>query len=194
MPETTHQQLLLGTHRGDHLAAVSLYRAFAPRMLAYARALLRHDASAEDAVQHAFVRILTTSPDELARVQDVLAWLVCLTRHAALNSERSSARASLREKMKAGHERLNGQHHTEGSQEELLAAINELADDHRELLLLKHVAGLSFDQMALSLNENRNTLASRYKSALNQLRSALPATQARISTPARPRRTEVHHE
>lgn len=185
------KQLLLDTHRGDHHAAVALYREFSPRMLAYARALIRHDVCAEDAVQQAFVRTLGCKQDELARVQDVLAWLVQLTRHASINALRTRTRSSLREKMRAGHERMNGTHAggaaaaAPDSEEELVTAMNSLADDLRELLLLKHVAGLTFDQMALSLGENRNTLASRYAKAVGELKSRLSSVSGARTTGGR---------
>ena len=52
-----------------------------------------------------------------------------------------------------------------------LAALDALGEDDREVLILKHAAGLSFDQIALALEQNRNTVASRYRRAADFLRS-----------------------
>ncbi|MFN7021495.1 MAG: RNA polymerase sigma factor [Phycisphaerales bacterium] len=197
MPDPTARQLLLGTHRGDAEAAARLYRRFAPRMLAYARALLGRSARtgvADDAVQQAFVHVLAARAEVVERVEDELAWLIRLTRNAALNARRTQTRSALREKMRAGLERRTPSSAADGSLEELLAAVSTLEDDHRELLLLRHVAGLTFEQMALALEENRNTLATRYRAALVRLREMMPAKNPTRHAAATFRPTEVHHE
>jgi DNA-directed RNA polymerase specialized sigma24 family protein len=39
--------------------------------------------------------------------------------------------------------------------------------------MLKHAGGLTFDQIALALDINRSTAASRYRAAIERLRAAL---------------------
>jgi DNA-directed RNA polymerase specialized sigma24 family protein len=51
-----------------------------------------------------------------------------------------------------------------------MAAISE---DDREVLLFRHVADLSFRQIAEILGEPRSTIASRYTAALDRIRSLL---------------------
>lgn len=197
MAGTRANQLLLDTHRGDHDAAAALFREFSPRMLAYARAFVRGDTrggAAEDAVQQAFVQVLTTTPEVLAAVEDTLGWLIRLTRNAALNTLRTHKRSTLREKMRAGLARRNGSHGAIGPRDELVNALSGLADEHRELLLLRHIAGLSFEQMAYSLGENRNTVAARYRTALGVLRAAMPEGSPERFGGRMVRHMEVHHE
>lgn len=164
-------QLLIDTHRGDHDAAVRLHVRMAPRMLAYARAILNHDAAAEDAVQQVFLRILTLGRDEVTAVTDALAWLIRLTRNAALNNARSDQRARDRARPWRPYSATLGPSPGD-PHEELLEAIGELEPDARELIVLKHVAGLTFDQMAVSLGDSRGTVVSRYRSALDRLRAS----------------------
>ncbi len=180
MNDSNVRQLLVHTNRGDDLAAAGLYKVFAPRMLAFARAFLREQASAEDSVQQVFVRILTLKPAELERVEDVGAWLIWMTRTTCLNTVRTRARSTLREKMRMGHTKRVAMDTCEANDPHsaLLEAINSLPDDHRELLLLKHVGGLTFDQVALSLGQNRNTLASRYRAAMDHVRERLENVEA----------------
>lgn len=184
--EMDEHRLLIEAHRGGRDAAVRLYARMAPRLLAYARALLGHDAAAEDAVQQVFLRVLALPGREVEQVQDATAWLVRLTRNIALNDVRARRRAKVREGAAAGvlpgGDRASGE---EGSQEELLQAVGRLSEQARELVLLKHVAGLTFEQMALSLGENRNTVASRYRAAVGELRSILaPASKKTAPEPA----------
>jgi RNA polymerase sigma-70 factor (ECF subfamily) len=179
----TAKDLLISTHRGDKDAAVRLYRSMAPRMLAYARSVLGHDAAAEDAVQQVFVGIFAIGRDEIEGVEDVLAWLIRLTRNAALNDARGRVRSKAREAARAAIGGMGGAgvrpvHSLRSdSHDELLAAVGGMPDDAKELIVLKHVAGLTFDQMALSLDENRSTVASRYRAALEMLKAAVSRPQ-----------------
>lgn len=196
MSEGTSTSLLLATHRGDRHAAMTLYAAHAPRLTALARALMRGEASAEDVVQQVFVRILTLGEDELALVRDVPAWLTTLTRHTALNAVRGNTRSELRERVRAVRARdRGGERSVEGVEPGLRAAIDLLPDEHRELVLLKHVGGLTLEQIAVSLDENRNTVAARYRAAIGFLRDRLAEEQppAQSASPSTPRAT-VNHE
>lgn len=169
------RQVFHQAHRGDRDAAVRLYRATAPRMLAYARALCRHDAAAEDAVQQVFIRLLKTSRAQIAAVDDPLAWLIRLVRNTILNDARASARALRRDR---AHERSRPDPSAGPvRRDDLLAIISRLPDEQRELIVLKHVVEMTFDQMALSLDVNRNTLASRYRAAIDGVRAAFPQVQ-----------------
>lgn len=184
MLQASDKDLLILTHRGDRAAAAALHARCAPRMLAYARARLGDWSRAEDCVQQAFVQVLGCSVEQVVRVDDVAAWLIGATRNVAMNLARTEARSALRERVHAARDALSGLTAIErdDDQAEILAGLDKLPDDSRELLLLKHIAGLTFDQIALSLGVNRNTLAGRYRAALDQLRTALPD------------RVEVHHE
>jgi RNA polymerase sigma-70 factor, ECF subfamily len=168
--------LLLLTHRGDAEAAVAMWARFGPRMIALACTVLRErdTLTAQDVVQGVFVRLLTLEKKTVHAVQDVAAWLSRLTRNAALNHIRENSRRRARV-MKA----------TEGKviytkapsaaalPPDLASAVDQLPDEQRDTIVLKHVAGLTFDQMAQALEENRNTVASRYRAALMQLRRTL---------------------
>ena len=44
---------------------------------------------------------------------------------------------------------------------------------YREVIVLKHIVGMTFDQLALALSANRSTVASRYRNAVARLRQQL---------------------
>src|SRR5262249_21205447 len=56
---------------------------------------------------------------------------------------------------------------------ELEAAIDRLPRRHREMIALKHIAGLTFDQIAVATGLNRNTAAARYRAAIEALQHHL---------------------
>ncbi len=173
MDPRTDTALLLALSRSDESAAQELHRRIGRRLIAYARALLRDDSLAEDAVQQAWLRTLTRSPEQLRAVRDPMGWMVRMTRGIAINLVRTRSRATARDRLRLASDAIPAAPPIGDSHRGLLAAVQELGDDHREVILLRHVAGLTFDQMAIALDENRSTVASRYRAALEVLRTVM---------------------
>ena len=48
-----------------------------------------------------------------------------------------------------------------------------LTPDHREVLILRHAAGLTFDQIATATETPRSTIATRHAAALRALHQSL---------------------
>lgn len=199
MDTRSDPDLLLAMSRGDESAAATLHARIGPRLTAYARALLRDDALAEDAVQQAWLRALTRSPEELRAVRDAMGWMVRMTRGLSINLIRNQSRAAARDRLRLSADTVQPADPLGDSHSRLLTAVQRLSDDHREVILLRHVAGLTFDQVAAALDENRSTITSRYRAALESLRDALPPQDASPAAPARtiapsPRSPqETHH-
>ncbi|MEM7628982.1 MAG: sigma-70 family RNA polymerase sigma factor [Planctomycetota bacterium] len=164
-------ELLLGYRRGDARAAETLWARHAPRLLAYARARLTPATRdhADDVVQQVFLNILRRGRGELRAVRDVPAWLVRLTRNQAINHGRGERRHAERARKAAPREAES----INAPDAQLLDAVGRLSDEQREVVLLRHVAGLTFDQIELATGINRNTAASRHRKALAALSERL---------------------
>lgn len=176
------RQLLLRTHRGDSTAAAALWSKHAGVLRAYARTVLGHRAATDaedDAVQAAFCRVLDTPEGTLAAVLDVRAWLLTLTRNAALMHLRSARRERGRRERAAATRASRAATHTG-----LQAAVDALPRRLREVMVLRHIAGLSFDQLAASLGVPRSTASSRYERALRTLRDAVDPAPITIEEPS----------
>ena len=158
-------------------------------MAAYARAILRgpNRHLADDAVQAALCRILTTSRSAIGEVRDVEAWLMAVVRREALMLLRTHRRASVRERAAAIP--LDAHRPPDGPADDVMAAIDHLPRRLREVVALKHVGGLTFDQIALATGVNRNTAASRHRDAMARLRAELGAA---METGSRGARTVSH--
>jgi RNA polymerase sigma factor (sigma-70 family) len=170
-------QLLLRTIRGDDAAARLLWARHGPRLTAFAVGMTRGDrASADDAVQTAFLGVLSLDGRGTREIRDVGAFLAAATRNAVLNQRRTRARATARENVAARPE------HTDRTDDETLdAALATLPDDVHDVMLLRHAAGLTFDQIALCLSEAKSTVVSRHARGLDLLRQAIsPATINRM--------------
>lgn len=176
----TDRQLLIRTHLGNGPAAEALWARFSPRLLAYARAIVRNPETASDMVQSVFLQMLSQPRSTIRSVDDVPSWMIRLTRNAALNHVRSERRSAARVRTLA-HPAMEAGPDDESPLREVLDAIPRR---DREIIVLKHVAGLTFDQIALALGINRNTAASRYRAAIDRLRNdpmprPVPAVGAR---------------
>jgi len=140
-------------------------------MLALAGAVLRGRGagSADDVVQAAFCRVLETDRRRLREVREVRAWLCQSTRRLALNELRAHKRERARRvRIAQALPAVTGTiDHDVG------AALANLPRRLREVVVLKHACGLTFDQIALALDLPRTTAASRYQAALARLREMM---------------------
>lgn len=166
-------QLLLSTIRGDDAAARLLWARHGPRLTSFALGMTRGDrASADDAVQTAFLGVLSLTSRSVRDIRDVAAFLAASTRNAVLNQRRTLVRATARNLAAARPEHTAPHDH-----DSLDAALAILPDDVHEVMLLRHAAGLTFEQIALCLSEPKSTVTSRHARGLELLRQSLqPAT------------------
>lgn len=141
-------------------------------LVLFARQRVPHSADAEDVVQEGFVRFWRSRE----RATDPLAYLYGCVKHCILDWQRQRNRQSRRERAAARPE-------TERffisplEQAELCAsvtaALRNLPENQREVLVMKIWGGLSFPQIAEALRISANTAASRYRYALVKLREQL---------------------
>lgn len=162
-------ELLIATHRGHEPSARLLWARHAQRLLAHARAILREPGAAEDVVQSVMCRLLELPRSRLAAVNDVAAFLVASTRREALNHLRAARREQARREAAPAQPVAPAS----SAPDDLRDALDALPRRLREVVVLRHVGGLTFDQIALALAANRNTVAGRYRDAIHALRRVM---------------------
>ncbi len=169
---TDDRTLLRRMRRGSENAATQLWGRHAPGLLLYARSMLSSGPiEAEDALQQAFCRVFELPPRRVREVHDVRAWLASVVRSIALNAMRGESRESARRRGQSPSD--SAAEATCAADPELFHAVQQLAPLHRETIVLRHLSGLTFDQMAIAIGENRSTIASRYRASIYQLRRHL---------------------
>jgi RNA polymerase sigma-70 factor (ECF subfamily) len=149
------------------------YQQLAPKLLLFARQWVSSMADAEDVVQTAFVRFWRHQP---AAGPEHYPLLYSAVRSSALDLLRSSERRSRREAddrvdVARGDTpifdtTIDQREHAESVQ----AAIGQLPQAQREVVVLKIWGELTFAQIAQALGESINTIASRYRYALEAMR------------------------
>jgi len=173
--DEVERHLLRRMQAGDERAARELWGALAPPLIAFARCA-GAGAGAEDAVQRVFVSLLKLPRRHADAIESVRAYAAGALRNDLANAARSDSRRAARETAAvrtAPRVAASTDDHAE-----LPAAVASLHDDARDLLLLKHVAGLTFDQLAIALGEPRTTIASRHAAAVGALRALMEAAAA----------------
>lgn len=161
----------------DELDWQAWYDAHAARLLLFARQWLPDRADAEDAVQSGFVKFWRNRPQPAAA--DV-PLLFAAVRSAALDLIKSRSRRERRETRAAG-DREAAWWDADGVVERergaaLQAALEQLPIEQREVVTLRIWGGLTFAQVAHTLDENLNTVASRFRAALAVLATRMPET------------------
>jgi len=159
---------------GDPDAFAALYDRLAVRLLGAARTMTGSSADADDVVQDLFVE-LARGRARLAAVADLEAYVFTMLRNAVRRRGRRAAidrRAVLA--IAAGRRATDAFAETaELPDDALAAAVAALPDAQREVVALKIDAGLTFAEIAAVTGTSLNTAASRYRYALEKLRTAL---------------------
>lgn len=175
--------------KGDERAARELFARVGPSLLSVARSVLRDEHRAEDVVQQGMCMLLSLSHRQASEIRDPRAFLASAVRRLALNERRTATRKAARlasQSPSTGHGVVEARHNNPeaGARSRLHEAIEQLPDELAEVVVLKHVGGLTFDQLELCLQQSRSTIAGRYRRAIDALRTALAgATQTPSDSP-----------
>ena len=145
------------------------------KLLLFARQQSRRPDEAEDLLQEAFVRIWRL----YGHTGEVSPGLVYrAVRRLAIDWARSIDRRQARENKVALDSPLSFSFERTLEQDErkqaLLRAVDRLPDQQKEVLILKIWGELTFDEIARTLDESLNTVASRYRYGLQKLRDWVP--------------------
>ena len=146
----------------------------APGLVLFARQWARSSADAEDIVQEAFVRFWKTQRDISNR-----GLLYATVRSIALDFLRRDSRRARRESTAMSDVDQSAAPAFEiedDTQRALVAALDDLPAEQREVLVMKIWNDLTFVEIASALEISQNTAASRYRYALTALKKNLATT------------------
>jgi RNA polymerase sigma-70 factor (ECF subfamily) len=162
-------------HQTDVLAHV-------PQMLRYARALARDPAEAEDLVQGALERAHARRAT-FRDGEDLGAWLLAIVHNVFVSGARRNRARTARETAAARDATVASEPPQEHAADLMLvqAAFARLSAEHRAVLHLVTVEGLSYPEAAAALDVPIGTVMSRLSRARAALRDALG--QPRPATP-----------
>src|SRR4051812_12006533 len=141
-------------------------------LILLARQWVSSHADAEDVVQEAFIRFWRSRH----RVSEPAAYFYACVKHVALDWQRGRQRRSRREEATARPEAetlFASPLEQDERREAIEAALSNLPESQREVLVLRIWGGLSFPQIAAALGISAETAKSRHRYALAKLREQL---------------------
>jgi RNA polymerase sigma-70 factor (ECF subfamily) len=127
-------------------------------------------AEPEDVVQEAFVKLARQGRPPT----DAVAWLYRVVRNGAINASKMARRRQRRETAVARPERWFIEPEVDGlDAETAVAALQSLVTEQREVIVARHWAGLSFEQIAEVVGCSASTAFRRYNAGVDELRKQL---------------------
>ena len=172
MPETG-LQLATRLARGDEAAFAELYDACSGRLLRYLAMRLGSVDWAADVLQTAMLRAVK-SRRQFATVDSPAAYLFQIARNEAARLAKRTSRR--KEQSVTAVQMLELMDETTDSREDvemIAAALARLDGADRELVQLKIYAGMTFREIGEITGQPQATVATRYRRALDSLRSWL---------------------
>jgi RNA polymerase sigma-70 factor (ECF subfamily) len=169
--------LLASAAAGDDEAWRQLVAIYLPRVLAVVGSQCHDPDLAEEIAQSAFCTVVRKLP-EYTEVGRFESWLMRI----AMNRLRDEMRRRKRQAVPVEEQTLvalaggsSGEEREEGafSSAAVIKAVQSLPEADREVLVLRHVSGLSFKQLSEVLGSPVGTLLARHHRALKKLRGLL---------------------
>jgi RNA polymerase sigma-70 factor, ECF subfamily len=184
-PQTDAEEaeLLRATALGDEAAFARIYDRYGPILLGLLLRILRSRAEAEDVLQEVFLQVWQRAHSFDPSRGRAFTWLVTLARSRAIDRLRSvdsRERAALRSAEDAPPDSAPAEW-AEGAAirteraEAVRAALSELPEEQRQVLLLAYLEGMSQSEIAAAKGQPLGTVKTRTRSALRKLSESLRA-------------------
>jgi RNA polymerase sigma-70 factor (ECF subfamily) len=154
----------------------TVYDQVGPRIVRYVRAIVRHHDDAEDVLQATLLKLMK-HPEALSRAEHPWAYLLRIARNEALTLLDRQKSIDLLSSFPD----IDVSTHDVCWQIDLgdavAAALQHLPPNQKEVIVLKIWEDLTFMEIASILGESPNTVASRYRYALEKLEHLLESSR-----------------
>jgi RNA polymerase sigma-70 factor, ECF subfamily len=164
---------------GDREAIRYLYIRYADNVYAYVRTIVRDDHEAEDVTQQVFGKLITV----IARYEDrglpFSAWILRVARNMAVDHLRSSKLVPCEEVRVT---EVRADQEDRDRSRALIDALSALPEDQREVLYLRHVLGLSPDEIAERIDRSEASVHGLHHRGRRVLTASLRGADAAPST------------
>ncbi len=165
---------------GDHEALRFLYVSYSHNIYGYVRSIVRNDHEAEDVTQHVFAKLMTTIHKYDDRGVPFFAWLIRMARNVAIDHLRSNRLTPTENVLDPTTSTGVDLDRTET----VRAALAALPDEQREVVVLRHVVGLTPGEIADRMGRTESAIHGLHHRGRRALQRELiqlestPATRA----------------
>jgi RNA polymerase sigma-70 factor (ECF subfamily) len=169
---------------GDEHVLREVYRACAPAVLGLATRVLGNATAAEDVLQDVFVRLWERPEAYDPERGRLRSYLLAMTHSRAV--ERLRAEDSQRRRLAAARQNQAPETHAADPGRDLEArragtavrhALAELPEEQREPIEMAYFGGLSYREVAVTLDEPEGTIRYRIRAGMQKMRAALQAEE-----------------
>jgi RNA polymerase sigma-70 factor (ECF subfamily) len=155
---------------GNAQALNFLYLRYAEEILRFVKSLVRDHHEAEDITQNVFIKLMTVIGKYEPRDVPFSAWVRKVARNVALDHLRARRMTPVEDVRVADDDRRQI---SRERNRDLCEALNRLTEDQREVLVLRHIVGLSPSEIAELLGKNENAIHALHHRGRLSLQSAL---------------------
>jgi RNA polymerase sigma-70 factor, ECF subfamily len=161
--------------QGDRSALHFLYVRYADDVCGFVRSIVRDEHEAEDITHNVFAKLITAIHRYEPREVPFAAWILRVARNAALDHLRARRQIPFEEVRTTdeGHEQVGFDR-----LQALREAIHRLPQDQREVLVLRHIVGLSPTEIARRLGKTESSVHGLHHRGRGALQAALRELEA----------------
>lgn len=139
----------------DRDALHFLYVRYSPDVLRYVRKLVQDDYEAEDITQNVFMKLMSAIKQYEPREVPFLAWIIRVARNAALDYLRAR-RTTPTDEVRVEDDERSRISRERG--QDLRQALEGLPEEQRDVLILRHIIGLSPVEIASVLGKTESSV------------------------------------
>ncbi len=183
--QTDDQKLVEEAKAGDRRAFRELYERYQRRVYSIAYGYLRNQEDALDVLQEAFVKV-HRNIDRFEGQSSFYTWLYRIVANLSIDHLRKKKRrrdvpfeerrdndATVATLPMARFGDPRRAAHSHEIMQAIEAAMSELSDNHRAVLVMREVQGLSYTEMAQAMNCSKGTIMSRLFHARKNIQAVL---------------------
>ena len=156
--------------QGDQEALHFLYVRYSPDLLRYVNSFVKDSHESEDIVQNVFAKLITQIGKYKETDVPFTAWILRVARNAALDHLRARRAIPTEEVRIADH---GGAQLGAERGADLRHALEALPEDQREVLVLRHIVGLSPVEIASTLGRSESSVHGLHHRGRRTLQSEL---------------------
>jgi RNA polymerase sigma-70 factor (ECF subfamily) len=161
---------VLAAKRGDSDALRYLYLRYADNVFGYVRSIVRDDYDAEDVTQQVFAKLIVVIGRYEQRSMPFSAWILRVAHNAAIDHVRVRRPVPCEEVR--GTDTPLDERATE-CRRDFCDALEELTQEQRNVLVLRHVVGLAPGEIAVQMGKSEDAIHALHYRGRRALRRSL---------------------
>ncbi len=176
MPDPINKATIARAQAGDADAIGTIYESFHQRIYRFLYYRVGDRQTAEELTSEVFLRMIKALPNYKINQIPIQAWIFQIARNLAVDYYRKSrlrSHAELTDREPSANEDLDVSTDRQLTSELLAAALDELTDEQREVIIFRFVSEMSTAEVAAALDKSEGAVKALQRRGLIALRKVL---------------------